>query len=320
MTNRLIAGWILVALGCSAGADTLSVVLTVDDAFEAYISTDPASQGTFFLASPGTWQSNGSATVPLTPGVVNYLQIKGRDLYGNPQMFLGEFTLNGTAFRFENQTNFLVTSPSYWIMTINGFGGTPESIRDIGPNGTGPWGFRSGISASARYIWTQAFSSGNRYFTARIVPVSGTPVIDGHVDLLDFQGLVAGRMVEVSVTDGTNSQAGAVPLDAGGNFNFTTSLPAGNYTVGMKASHWLRKSVVASLTVAGPNQVTAALKNGDCDGDNEVGIGDYALLSAAYGSIPADPNWAQEADLNGDGAVDIADYAILSANYGLSGD
>lgn len=320
MTNRLIAGWTVAALSCFAGADTLSAVLTVDDAFEAYISTNPASQGTFFLASPGTWLSNGSATVALTPGVVNYLQIKGRDLFGNPQMFLGQFTLNGTAFRFENQTGFLVTSPQHWIMTINGFGGTPESIRDIGPNGTSPWGFRSGISASARFIWTQAFSGGNRYFTARIVPVSGTPVIDGHVDLLDFQGLVAGRMVEVSVTDGTNSQTGSVPLDAGGNFNFTTSLPPGNYTVGMKASHWLRKSVAVSLTVAGPNQVTAALRNGDCDGDNEVGIGDYALLSAAYGSIPIDSNWLENADLNGDEVVDIGDYAILSANYGLSGD
>lgn len=320
MTKRLIAGWTVAALSCFGNADTLSVVLTVDDAFEAYVSTDPAVQGTFFLASPGTWMSNGEATVALTPGVVNYLQVKGRDLYGNPQMFLGQFTINGTAFRFENQSNFLVTSPQHWIMTVNGFGGTPETIRDIGPNGTGPWGFRSGISASARFIWTQAFSSGNRYFTARIVPVSGFPVIDGHVDLLDFQGLVAGRLVEVSVTDGTNTETGSVPLDAGGNFNFATTLPPGNYTVGVKASHWLRKSVAASLTVAGPNQVTASLTNGDCDSDNEVGIGDYALLSAAYGSGPGDPNWVPNADLNGDEAVDIADYAILSANYGLSGD
>ena len=63
-----------------------------------------------------------------------------------------------------------------------------------------------------------------------------------------------------------------------------------------------------------------SLTNGDSDGDNEVGIGDYAVLSSAYNSSNGDPNWDATADLNGDDAVDIADYAILSANYGLAGD
>ena len=63
-----------------------------------------------------------------------------------------------------------------------------------------------------------------------------------------------------------------------------------------------------------------ACRNGDCDGDNEVGIGDYAILSTAYNSAPGDGNWNIDADLNGDDAVDIADYAILSSQYGNIGD
>ena len=35
---------------------------------------------------------------------------------------------------------------------------------------------------------------------------------------------------------------------------------------------------------------------------------------------PGDINWDPYADLNGDDEVSIGDYAILSANYGLSGD
>lgn len=60
--------------------------------------------------------------------------------------------------------------------------------------------------------------------------------------------------------------------------------------------------------------------NGDADLDNNIGIGDYAILSFAYGSFPGELNWDPAADFNGDDSVDIADYAILSDNYGIDGD
>lgn len=59
---------------------------------------------------------------------------------------------------------------------------------------------------------------------------------------------------------------------------------------------------------------------GDIDGDNEVGIGDFAVLSFAFGSSAGDPNYIEEADLNGDETIDIGDYAILSQNFGRVGD
>ena len=47
-----------------------------------------------------------------------------------------------------------------------------------------------------------------------------------------------------------------------------------------------------------------------CPGDNEVSIGDYAFISAAYGSTVGDPNWLASADLDGDLEVSIGDYVL----------
>lgn len=62
------------------------------------------------------------------------------------------------------------------------------------------------------------------------------------------------------------------------------------------------------------------LMQGDCDMDNEIGIGDYAILSNLYGSEDGDGRYQPTGDINGDTVIDIADYAVLSANYGLVGD
>ncbi|MBX7136182.1 MAG: hypothetical protein K1X67_26215 [Fimbriimonadaceae bacterium] len=88
----------------------------------------------------------------------------------------------------------------------------------------------------------------------------------------------------------------------------------------IKPSHWLRRQVVVFLTDSGLDIGQFAFINGDCDEDNEVGIGDYSILSGAYGTNVGDAGFVTNADLNGDDAVDIADYAILSSNYGLAGD
>ncbi|MBX7134249.1 MAG: hypothetical protein K1X67_16370 [Fimbriimonadaceae bacterium] len=102
-------------------------------------------------------------------------------------------------------------------------------------------------------------------------------------------------------------------LNANGSFAIPHPAP-GAYYVGVKYGHWLRK-VVGPYSMPATSQVgTLHLVNGDIDEDNEVGIGDYALLSANYGAAFA------PADLDGDGEVGIGDYAVLSANYGEIGD
>lgn len=100
---------------------------------------------------------------------------------------------------------------------------------------------------------------------------------------------------------------------------FRLPCPTGNIDVSIKGSHWLQRTINVNATSADLTGLIFSMMNGDADGDNEVGIGDYAVLSSSYGTSVGDPNWDPNADFNGDEAVDIADYAILSANYGQIG-
>lgn len=112
-----------------------------------------------------------------------------------------------------------------------------------------------------------------------------------------------------------------VSADADGNYA-TADLPpfAGSYLASVKVTPWLRKNVGPINTAVSNSNVNFVLINGDCDGDNEVSIGDYAVLSAAFGSSQGDPTWNPDADLNGDLSVDIGDFAIMSSNFGQVGD
>lgn len=110
-------------------------------------------------------------------------------------------------------------------------------------------------------------------------------------------------------------------LDEYGRYFIPSPDPVGNYDVSVKVGHWLRKTIrVDTAPRSVISNVILRMANGDVDGDNEVGIGDYAILSAAYGTEFGDSGFSAMADLNEDLGVDVADYAILSANYGTQGD
>ena len=95
----------------------------------------------------------------------------------------------------------------------------------------------------------------------------------------------------------------------------------GTFDLVVKGSHWLIRRVSGlSLTDAGVSGLNLELTNGDIDEDNEIGPGDFGMLSAAFGSVDGDPNWAANADLDGDGEIGPSDFGILSANFGLAGD
>lgn len=152
--------------------------------------------------------------------------------------------------------------------------------------------------------------------------IKATPMavtISGHVNLLDYFGATMPTVDIELVGPGGESHPG-VPLDPAGNFSFTTTR-RGSYQVLAMSSHWLAQKIgPVSIWHSGASGLSFSLTNGDSDGDNEVGIGDYSILSGAYNTGPGDPDWDASADLNGDDAVDIGDYSILSANYGMVGD
>jgi probable HAF family extracellular repeat protein len=112
----------------------------------------------------------------------------------------------------------------------------------------------------------------------------------------------------------------AATLDAAGRYRVETELPIGDYDVLFNGDHWLRKLIPSVHIGAHGAGINVELINGDANGDNEVSIADYSILSSEFGTEVGDPNWAGLSDLDEDGSVDIADYAILSANFGLAGD
>ncbi|MBX7133172.1 MAG: hypothetical protein K1X67_10895 [Fimbriimonadaceae bacterium] len=142
--------------------------------------------------------------------------------------------------------------------------------------------------------------------------------ITGTVTLEDYEPDEEFQYVELVIRKDGTDHFNFVPLGPGGAFELETGF-GGPAEILVKNWHWLRKSS-GPITLGQPIVLDFSLTNGDCDGDNEVGIGDYALISSSYGLVPGDENYLYEADLNGDEEVGIADYAILSANYGMMGD
>ena len=99
------------------------------------------------------------------------------------------------------------------------------------------------------------------------------------------------------------------------------SVRNGNFNIRVKKTHWLGKKIgPIAMTGSSVTGLVINCLNGDANDDNVVDIGDYAILSAAYGSDPSMGNWDANADFNHDDVVDITDYAILSSNYGVAGD
>ena len=146
------------------------------------------------------------------------------------------------------------------------------------------------------------------------VYTGGGPSVTGKVEFGDYVGAPpSGVLLEFKNGSGQVVDTRSAALDSGGRF--TVSAPAaGTYYLSLKHGHWLRRTTGPWTTPASADWGTLALVNGDIDEDDEVAIGDYAILSANFGTA------GPEGDVNGDGDVDIGDFAIVSANFGRVGD
>lgn len=209
-------------------------------------------------------------------------------------------------------------------------------FRTVGPRyfgtGTPPYAnysdgtlrITTGDSRSAPFTATGSFFA-SRELVGEVHYTTGAgPLIEGDVDLQDWTASLAGQMVRFEITaagGGPVLQTTDASLDGTGGYSFATALPPGFYDIYAKSSHWLRRARFGVvLSGSGVSGLNYSLFNGDCDDDNEVGIGDFAIISASFGLCVGDPGYDDRGDLNGDGCVDIGDYAIMSFNYGLLGD
>ncbi|HEY5289627.1 MAG TPA: PEPxxWA-CTERM sorting domain-containing protein [Caulobacteraceae bacterium] len=193
----LVAAVLTSAAAGAQAAATLSGNLTVDNAFNVYLSTSPTALGTL-IASGTNWPSVQALSASLTGGNTYYLQVVGWNyddaatpgtiqpahLPGNPDMFIGSFSLAGTGFTFENGGTSLNTDTTDWQSAIVGSpsytvtwsqpGGSPVSF---GLNGTSPWGTLAGIAGGANFIWATAPANdtGESFFETKISPALPEP-------------------------------------------------------------------------------------------------------------------------------------------------
>ncbi len=171
MNRNLFLLGITFATTLAAQATTLTAVLTCDDDYEAYISTNDSVQGTLFMENFGIWNSIETGSTALTAGVENYLHIRARNNGGN-QMIIGQLTLSDADFSFDNNTQFNVSNTTDWRLSRTGWGLNNLTAIDLGPDGTSPWGNQAGIDNSARFIWSETpFNTDDHYWSIRLTPV-----------------------------------------------------------------------------------------------------------------------------------------------------
>lgn len=158
---------------------TMDTSMTVDNSFSAYISNDANSAGDLFL-SGGTWQATDTGSFDFELAGTYYLHVQAVD-FGDPEMFIGMFTLSNTNASFSNGTQTLLTGDhGDWTASVTGWGGADVGVQDLGPNGTGPWGNFVAMG-DARFIWANS-TSDTVYFSTQITVVP-TPSVAGLIGL-----------------------------------------------------------------------------------------------------------------------------------------
>lgn len=158
-------------------------------------------------------------------------------------------------------------------------------------------------------------------YRVELPPTQSWVSLSGTVNLQNWNPGPGGVPVQLELWDGTNMvDSVTANLRQNGQFGWATSR-TGTYTLRVKASHWLAKALSVTL-VNGVNASvgTLSLLNGDVNNDNEVGPGDFTLLSGSFGTQFGDAGYLASADLNGDEEVGPADFTILAASFGESGD
>jgi hypothetical protein len=141
--------------------------------------------------------------------------------------------------------------------------------------------------------------------------------INGSVGLNGFAGT---KNFSVKIRSGvTVLQTNTVSMTGlTGTFQFNTGIYGVNDVV-IEGPSYLRR-VIPAVELTAFTSVSTSLINGDINGDNVIGVGDFNALRAAWGAIPTSGNWNANADLDGNGVIGIGDFNILRANWGAIGD
>jgi hypothetical protein len=200
--QAILAATIGLAVPMSAQATTLSLTVTADNAYALYLSTDNATMGTLIPGSDtyggpaGQWSTATTYTIDLTESVY-YLHVIGSNYTpenglwgsagttdgngGNPNAFLGHFSISGGGYTFANSSTSLDTDATHWFgiaVSDNTSWTTPVNlVQSFGPNGTAPWGLIAGIPVSAEWIWSDPDNAAYADLSTKIMNVNSADLI-----------------------------------------------------------------------------------------------------------------------------------------------
>jgi subtilisin family serine protease len=152
------------------------------------------------------------------------------------------------------------------------------------------------------------------------ISVVGEPWVQQISGTVGLNGYNSTKNFTVKIRSGsTVLQTNTVPMTGlTGSFSFNTGFYGVNDIV-IQGPSYLRR-VMPAVELTAFTSVSTNLINGDINGDNVIGTGDFNALRAAWGSIPANSNWNANADLDGNGVIGTGDFNILRANWGAVGD
>ncbi|MCD6506085.1 IPT/TIG domain-containing protein [Candidatus Poribacteria bacterium] len=173
------------------------------------------------------------------------------------------------------------------------------------------------LSVAGDGTLTPATINGKIYIGSA-APTGGT-TISGKVQLQSRTNHSAQVTIEV------RSHGGTVPLEkrvintsSDGSYTLNLTTPAGTYDIAAKADGFLRQTL-QNVTIPS-SSLNFSLLAGDADGDNDVDLKDFNVLSASFGSVQGDPNYNSSCDFNGNDTVDLSDFAVLASNFLKAGD
>jgi hypothetical protein len=107
-----------------------------------------------------------------------------------------------------------------------------------------------------------------------------------------------------------------------GSFALKEGIKPGTYDVTVRNGHSLRNRW-ANVDLSGnatPDLNMGTLVEGDANLDNKVSMGDFSLLSTAYGTKQGETGFNERTDFNNDLQVSMLDFSLLSTSYGQEGD
>lgn len=226
-----------------------------------------------------------------------------------------ETSLGGGFYQYHctitNPTQFFEPNTVYWMKIV----ADATTIPD--------WGFaRGGNGNHFRFL------TGGPYFQNapgdccfKLLGNYSSTTLKGTVTLNGISVPPTGESVQWELRDGGGSvvQSGTTTLNSTGAFAIPLTLVNGTYDLTMQGATHLR-AVRPNVEMGGLVQnLNFSLVNGDCTGNNVIDLGDFDVLSGAFGTSFGEAGFAPGADLNRDQVVDLGDFDLLSLGFGESG-